>query len=1145
MTFSRRPVAAHRWIALPVTALWLVSAREASAQSWQGWWPSQQQNNQPQYRQPQQQPRQRATPAPRSDNPERTPAPAQRSEPRPAAQQRTPKPQASPGAKLTEPQVAIASPAGQGVEFLGQITVHGASGKIAGAPSEETAQLLSNSRSGTDFHVLVNGMPNELLEIELGFAELTNMQPGQRVFDVDINDKRALNNFDIVETAGGINRSLIRRFTITPKRAVLDFHFTSTVGEAQVNYIRVRGRSFVKTIAAQGESSAASALAADDPDSLPTNLPTYNLDTGEVLQDEMTPTWQNGFPLGGIGAGKLEILPNGEFANLTINNSWDLPVGRVPGTFIAVGTKASSGNGVGKILRVKSTNSTAGNYANAKTFLSCVFKGIFPVAQWAFKDDKIPLEVTVEGWSPLVPQNVGDSSLPAAVLYVHLRNPRSFPISAGVALSWEDVNGRGGSRTQGDQYGYAGQAVFSDAATSSVQGVLIRSLAPAEGRRGTFIGDYFIGTPVKRAVVTRQLYWDPRAAEIPWWRSFINRMRLERVGPAPTSVSPGSGAIRGGGRGPGAAVICTTVNLAPKERRRIPFIISWYVPKITTIQSADVPGSTEQQDYATTFGSSLGVASYIASNRARLQENTTDWQAMVLRSNLPMWLKTQVLNSISTIVSNSILLQGSRFSSLESPGEMGGMMGALDLRMAAQPFLTSMYPSLDRSELELYGRAQTESGHLPRYVGNIHGGWTGLDPKLLGQNWSDSSAAWLIQCASHLKATGDQAFAQRIRPAVDKAVKYLEQQGAGADAAQGSSFFDEVSPSGSDIAFTRVNQADALSAAGALYTSLGDATASDGAQKATVQARKVAGEILGTYGNANSTSGTFAAALAGEWASQAGALQPMLDEAGTSKVIAAIISRHLQPYKPAAPLEVNPDGSLVRGLPGYAGLLQPFLGAATILAGDVEAGLDVFSRAQQVACRAQFSPWKQALSETVPEGMKPRMRSHMSSPGAWSALPALAGVALDVPAKRLYLDPKVPASVSDHEVTMPVFTPAFWAWLDYNADDSTGTLAITKVMPGYENFEIGEVAQRLGSDGKAVNLQSLAPKLAMQEGLLIRLDGWPHKSNGKVAVENPALKLDDTNTTGMLSNDDDTTTALSSRDVQTSDTTTSETTYGP
>ncbi|MGI8906566.1 MAG: GH116 family glycosyl-hydrolase [Candidatus Sumerlaeaceae bacterium] len=1042
-----------------------------------------------------------------------------------------------------------AAPAGEaGVEFVGQFNVQNANVRISGAPTEESAALLSGSRTGSDFHVILSALPSDaLVEIELGFAELANAQPGQRVFDVDINEKRALSSFDIAATAGGPNQAVIRRFTITPKRGFLDFHFIGSAGEASINYIRVRGRGFTRIVSVPVDTTTPSMQ--EDPDALPTNLPSLNPETAEVLQDEMSPTWPTGFPLGGIGTGKFEILPNGEFANLTISNSWDLPVGRVPGTFFAIGAKSQSGSGTGKLLRVRPAGvGGSGNYLNAKTFLSCVFKGIFPVAQWVFRDDKMPLEVTLEGWSSLVPQDVGDSSLPAAVLYVHLRNPRSYPVSAGVAFSWEDVNGRGGSRNKGDQFGYAGSAVFSDAATSSIQGVLIRSTASAEGRRGTFIGDYFIGTPVKRAVVTRQLYWDPRSAEIPWWRSFTNRMRLEKVGPVPSSIAPAASGMRTANRGPGAAVICATVNLAPKERRRIPFIVAWYAPKLTTIASANVPATTEQQDYSTTFGSSLGVASYVATNRIRLQAGTSEWQSMVLRSNLPLWLKSHVLNSLSTIVSNSVLLQGRRYSTLESPGEMGGMMGPLDHRLASQPFLTTMYPSLDRSELELYGKAQSESGHLPRYIGNIHGGWTGLDARLLGQDWSDPTAAWVMQAAAHFHARGEREFADTIRPALDKAVAYLEKSDTSGDHLPDTGcFFDNSSPSGADAAYKSMNHSAALRAAAGIYHALEDFASEKRISSAALATNQAATRLLSGYGSASATSSTFAAALAGDWCLRSHGSGAATSDGVATGVLTSLFAKHAQENKPVLPMEVTADNPVTRGIASFPGLLQAYLGAEAILLGAVDLGIEMFARAQEVSTRVQHSPWRQALTATVPEGTKPRLRSHMSSPAAWTVLPALSGAFLDVPTKTLYLDPKVPSSLPDHEITIPVFTSAFWGWLDYNADTSTGTLAVTKVFPAFANFEIARVAQRQDVNGALISERRLQPSFTLRDGELLRFEGWPARADGQLRAETPGLAaVDDTDTTETLSEDAESTSGnVLTQDASTTDTVTSETKYGP
>jgi len=50
--------------------------------------------------------------------------------------------------------------------------------------------------------------------VRLGFAAPPADQPGQRVFDVRLNGKKVLNDFDIVATAGGANRAVWKQFDV-------------------------------------------------------------------------------------------------------------------------------------------------------------------------------------------------------------------------------------------------------------------------------------------------------------------------------------------------------------------------------------------------------------------------------------------------------------------------------------------------------------------------------------------------------------------------------------------------------------------------------------------------------------------------------------------------------------------------------------------------------------------------------------------------------------------------------------------------------------------------------------------------------------------------------------------------------------------
>ena len=49
--------------------------------------------------------------------------------------------------------------------------------------------------------------------VRLHFAELDDVQPGRRVFDVSLQDKVVVEGFDVVELADGRNRALVKEFT--------------------------------------------------------------------------------------------------------------------------------------------------------------------------------------------------------------------------------------------------------------------------------------------------------------------------------------------------------------------------------------------------------------------------------------------------------------------------------------------------------------------------------------------------------------------------------------------------------------------------------------------------------------------------------------------------------------------------------------------------------------------------------------------------------------------------------------------------------------------------------------------------------------------------------------------------------------------
>ncbi len=74
--------------------------------------------------------------------------------------------------------------------------------------------------------------------VRLHFAELDDIEPGQRVFDVHVQGRPALERFDIVREAGGPRRAVTRDFRITADRE-LNIEFVPRAGEPRISGLEV------------------------------------------------------------------------------------------------------------------------------------------------------------------------------------------------------------------------------------------------------------------------------------------------------------------------------------------------------------------------------------------------------------------------------------------------------------------------------------------------------------------------------------------------------------------------------------------------------------------------------------------------------------------------------------------------------------------------------------------------------------------------------------------------------------------------------------------------------------------------------------------------------------------------------------------
>lgn len=143
------------------------------------------------------------------------------------------------------------------------------------------------------------------------------------------------------------------------------------------------------------------------------------------------------FPLGGIGAGMVCLEGTGAFSHVSVRNSPE--VFNSPMMFAALSVKGKE-NGAkvleGPVPKWKyygnpnSANGAGFGPAGLPHFEKAAFTARFPFATINLSDQDIPLEVKITGWSPFIPTDADQSSLPFAAIEYTFKNTSSSAIES-------------------------------------------------------------------------------------------------------------------------------------------------------------------------------------------------------------------------------------------------------------------------------------------------------------------------------------------------------------------------------------------------------------------------------------------------------------------------------------------------------------------------------------------------------------------------------------------------------------------------------------------------------------------------------------------------------------------------------------------
>lgn len=480
-----------------------------------------------------------------------------------------------------------------------------------------------------------------------------------------------------------------------------------------------------------------------------------------------TKNHSSGIPLGGIGAGSVELFPDGEFHSWLIANQpritkvcfedkADDGESSTGALSFYVREKKENGKPVIRKLGMKTDadDFTYRMFSWNKPVEEIEFDGRFPEATLNYIDRALSCKLSLKAVSPFVPHNSDISSTPGFYMDFTVENPTDSELDISLlgTLVPDMANKTEGNKnslhkTDDNVFIHIEPAEASDAPSC---GNLCLSVG-GDGEKSYITGDYFrfireyiacsdtdlgvtqesvlFGFREKGRLPNAEIGICPeRIPENPtalsdeeldnlfreyekyaFSQSMLSRIRYIKPDfPASREEKIkffGCDEDKRRGDDFGACALCSEITLKPHEKKNIRFILTWYFPKLF----AD-DGERIGHYYENLYESSLEANRFLSDNYDSIFNKAADFSELIYSVSLPEIYPDAWSSNLSQIIKDSVYLKNGNFGLWEGLGYCG--LHTTDITYHASFSLICLFPELQKKQMKMGAEFQREDGRV-------------------------------------------------------------------------------------------------------------------------------------------------------------------------------------------------------------------------------------------------------------------------------------------------------------------------------------------------------------------------------------------------------------------------------------------------
>lgn len=457
----------------------------------------------------------------------------------------------------------------------------------------------------------------------------------------------------------------------------------------------------------------------------------------------------SGLPLGGIGCGTLQIFPDGTRGVFTGMNNWENPLGqlhwfrhgsggdyRVSNPFAVYVEK--NGKKIARFLQTAPLD-------NCPTVEKIEFKGSYPIAELAFIDTDLDVDIRLTAFSSFIKEDYKNSALPCAIYKFYIKNTASSKIRVSILGAAVNPIGRWNVGRFNEVFKkgkITGINFYKDDCHPHDERDGVITFSVENKGRVTYIGEW--------NYVRENFNGDQAGRNFEAWRYFSEDGTLPNTNTKKRTMGEGDEWM---------GALAVKFDLGPGKEKEINFYYTWYMPKHYLGHM-----------YQKWFADSEEISFYIDKNKDEFLRKTSDCRKVIDTAPLDEWLRDALINYLSIINSTSWWTKNNKFTMYENPVKWP-LMDSLDVRYYGTAALLLYFPDLEKNTMRIFKDAQRKDGRIAHDLGKSQIDCPS-DGTTAGKPWKDLSTKYALMVYRDYLWTKDSRFLKEMYPSVKKAMNW-------------------------------------------------------------------------------------------------------------------------------------------------------------------------------------------------------------------------------------------------------------------------------------------------------------------------------------------------------------------------------------